>query len=83
MNKKLFEIKSVAVALVFAISIAGCTAQKAAEKGWKNYTQLVKKIIPPTFANKDFSITDYGAKPIAFLRLTLQLRQVIKPEAEE
>src|SRR5690242_13378270 len=60
--KKKNLLKSISVALAFGMLAAGCSAQRAAEQGWKDYSALVKKIVPPTFADKDFSVLDYGAK---------------------
>jgi polygalacturonase len=48
--------------LLLAILSTGCSAQKEAQQGWKAYNSLVKKIVPPSFPYKDFSILDYGAK---------------------
>lgn len=60
--KKKNLLKFIPVALAFGMLAAGCSAQKEAEQGWKDYSALVKKIVPPTFADKDFSVLDYGAK---------------------
>lgn len=35
---------------------------KISEPGWDQLPEIKKNIIPPTFANRDFSITKYGAK---------------------
>jgi polygalacturonase len=59
---KLSDIRYTLIAVSFLVIAGGCSAQKEAAKGWKDYQALVKKIVPPTFANKDFSILDYGAK---------------------
>ncbi|HET7119392.1 MAG TPA: glycosyl hydrolase family 28-related protein, partial [Hanamia sp.] len=60
--KNIVGIKYMSIAILFMVFAMGCSAQREAEKGWKNYKVLVGKIIPPTFPNKDFSILDYGAK---------------------
>jgi polygalacturonase len=60
--KNINSIKYLAFAILFVVFATGCSGQNEAEKGWKEYDALVKKIVPPTFANKDFSILDYGAK---------------------
>lgn len=60
--KNFVGIKYMSIAISFMVFTMGCSAQKEAEKGWQDYKALVKKIIPPTFPNHDFSILDYGAK---------------------
>ena len=61
-RKIMVGIKYLPGAFAFVILATGCAAQKGAEQGWKDYATLVKKIVPPTFANHDFSILYYGAK---------------------
>ena len=60
--KNITAIKYMAIAISLIVFTMGCAAQNEVEQGWKDYDALVKKIVPPTFANKDFSIIDYGAK---------------------
>ena len=60
--KHLFRLKYLTVLLSLFIITAGCSAQQAAEQGWKDLTSIVKNIVPPTFANRDYSILNYGAK---------------------
>src|SRR6185437_3863898 len=60
--KNLVGIKYMSIVISLMIFATGCSAQKEAEKGWQDYSALVKRIVPPTFANKDFSILNYGAK---------------------
>ena len=60
--ENLAGIKYFAIAMSFVIFTVGCSAQKEMQRGWKDYDALVKRIVPPTFARKDFSILDYGAK---------------------
>ena len=56
-----FIIKLGCIIFSFIALNVGCSAQKAAEGGWDNYTAIVKKIVPPKFANKEFSVLKYGA----------------------
>jgi len=60
--KHLFRLKYLTVLLSLFIITAGCSAQQAAEQGWKDLPSIVKNIVPPTFANRDYSILNYGAK---------------------
>lgn len=60
--KKLFSLKYLAIALSFLIVTSGCSAQQAAEQGWKDLPSILKNIVHPTFANRDYSILNYGAK---------------------
>lgn len=62
MKRKNVGIKYLSIVLSVIFFATGCSAQKEAEQGWKEYSALVKKIVPPTFANHDFSILNYGAK---------------------
>ena len=39
-----------------------CSAQQSEKEGWDNLSAIMKKIVPPTFANHDYSILNYGAK---------------------
>lgn len=51
--------------LLSAIVMYGCAAQKKMQEkqqGWDNFDAIIKKIVPPTFANHDFSILNHGAK---------------------
>lgn len=61
-GKNFIRLNSTAIVLLLFVFATGCSAQKEMQKGWKQYDALVKRIVPPTFANKDFSILDYGAK---------------------
>jgi polygalacturonase len=61
-HKKLPSIKYYFVVLSFLIMASGCVAQQSAEEeGWNNLSSILKKIVPPTFQNHDYSILDYGA----------------------
>ncbi|HEX5554957.1 MAG TPA: glycoside hydrolase family 28 protein [Chitinophagaceae bacterium] len=39
------------------------SSQSASAGGWDRVPALLKKIVPPRFARRDFSILNYGAKP--------------------
>jgi polygalacturonase len=60
--KKLFSLKYITVVLSLLIITAGCSAQQSEEQGWKDLPAILKNIVPPTFANRDYSIIKYGAK---------------------
>ena len=60
--KKLLRLKYITVALSLLIITAGCSAQQSEEQGWNDLSSILKNIIPPTFANRDYSILNYGAK---------------------
>ncbi len=60
--KKLFRLNYFGIALSFLIVTSGCSAQQSGEQGWKDLPSLLKKIVPPTFANRDYSIINFGAK---------------------
>jgi len=36
-------------------------AEKAADKAWAQLPKILKRIVPPTFPNRDFDITKFGA----------------------
>jgi polygalacturonase len=61
--RNLFRIKYGLFILVLSILFTNCSAQHTDDEGWKNLPALRKKIVPPAFAKKDFSILKYGAKP--------------------
>jgi len=60
--KKLLRLKYITVALSLLIITAGCSAQQSEEQGWNDLSSILKNIVPPTFANRDYSILNYGAK---------------------
>jgi len=63
MKNTLLRIKFYGVILFFISINFECSAQKPpGEEGWNNLSSILKKIVPPTFANRDFSILNYGAK---------------------
>ena len=61
-KSNLVGIKYTSIALLLIVSAVGCSAQKEMQQGWRDYSVLVKKIVPPTFANHDFSVLNYSAK---------------------
>ena len=46
-RSNLVGIKCTAIALFLVVFSVGCSAQKEEEQGWKDYSALVKKIVPP------------------------------------
>ena len=60
--KKLLGVKYLTVVLSLLIITAGCSAQQSGEQGWEDLPSILKKIVPPTFASRDYSILNYGAK---------------------
>ena len=64
-HRKTFAMKYFGIMLLSVIMMYGCAAQKKTQgekQGWNNFDVLLKKIVPPTFANHNFSILNYGAK---------------------
>jgi len=59
-------ISSAIVIFVFLIEIISCKmpAQQTArvDDGWNKLPEILSKIVPPKFPDKDFLITDFGAK---------------------
>ena len=47
--------------LVTASSILNCSGSKELSKDWDQIDQILERIIPPTFPDKNFNITSYGA----------------------
>lgn len=57
MNKKLFVL----VALIFALNSCSNKSAPVAADPWLEAEDILARIIPPTFPDKDFLVTDYGA----------------------
>ena len=51
------------VLLTIAILVGSTYSASAAEsaKGWDLLPEILKRIVPPSFPDRDFSVTDYGA----------------------
>jgi polygalacturonase len=47
---------------VFLMVSFGCVGQQSEQEGWNNLASITQKIVPPSFPDKNFSITDFGAK---------------------
>jgi len=47
--------------LVTVFSILNCSGSKEFSKDWNQVNYILERIIPPTFPDKDFNITSYGA----------------------
>ncbi len=49
-------------ALILSLSLFSCNeSESAVKKGWKQVPDILSQIIPPTFPENDFNITDFGA----------------------
>jgi len=42
--------------------LAGCVQEAPAKTGWDLLPGILSRIVPPTFPDRDFDVTDYGAK---------------------
>ncbi len=58
----LFTLKFWCIILSFAVMDFACSAQQSEKEGWDNLSSVMEKIVPPKFANHDYSILNYGAK---------------------
>ena len=60
--RKLFNLKNIFIIFFIHIySSVSCTQQSYDEFGWNQVPEILKKIVPPEFPNKDYNILDYGA----------------------
>ena len=52
------------VLLTIAILVGSTYSASAAEsaKGWGLLPEILKRIVPPSFPDRDFNVTDYGAE---------------------
>jgi len=54
------------VSLLLAFGCSGVAEKKGPaagqKKGWDLLPEILARIVPPTFPNRDFNVTDYGAK---------------------
>lgn len=60
-RQTLFKLRSACIIFFCFTMNSGCSAQPAEKDGWDNLSSILKNIIPPSFANKDYSILNYGA----------------------
>jgi hypothetical protein len=42
--------------------LVGCVQEAPAKTGWDLLPEILSRIVPPTFPDRDFNVTDYGAK---------------------
>ena len=61
-SNSFFKIKFCCVIFSLGLLNFACSAQQSEKEGWDNLSAIMKKIVPPTFANRDYSILKYGAK---------------------
>ncbi len=64
-GRNLAGIKKICIMALLILISGGwqlSSAQNSSPKGWDYLPVLLKKIVPPTFPDHDFTITDYGAK---------------------
>jgi len=60
--KKFIQTTIRLLLLLFSTSIiTNCSASKELSDNWSKVTNILERISPPTFPDKDFSITSYGA----------------------
>jgi polygalacturonase len=54
------------IALLLACACSGVAQKKGPaagqKKGWDLLPEILSRIVPPTFPDRDFNVTDYGAK---------------------
>ncbi len=68
------------VAVVALISLAFVSFTRAADSApitWKTADEILARIKPPTFPNRDFTITNYGATAGGAIDCTTAIRQAI------
>ena len=59
--KKVFTISKYFSLLLFVLLISNFTCQDNGSSGWNELENILTRIKPPAFPNKDFNITNYGA----------------------
>jgi len=42
--------------------LVGCIQEAPAKTGWDLLPDILSRIVPPKFPDRDFNVTDYGAK---------------------
>lgn len=48
---------------LFLLFLSACTTTSKKESGqWAKMPEILKNIIPPTFPDSTYNVTDYGAK---------------------
>jgi len=57
----LLKMKFCCIILSLVTVNFACSAQQSEKEGWDDLPAIMKKIVPPTFADKDYSILNYGA----------------------
>jgi len=57
----LLKMKFYCIILSLVTVNFACSAQQSEKEGWDDLPAIMKKIVPPTFADKDYSILNYGA----------------------
>ncbi len=70
----------VALLILPALSIASVKSgeRQQAESGWSAVPQILKRIVPPKFADREFVITDYGAVSGGKIMCTEAFRKAIE-----
>ncbi len=69
MNLRKTVTRNASFALLTVALLLACTCSPLAEKdpaagqreGWDLLPEILSRIVPPTFPNRDFKVTDYGA----------------------
>ncbi len=73
---KFFRI-TIFTLFIFALPLAAFAQTKSAPTGWSQYQSILARIKAPTFPNRDFKITDFGAKADGQFDNTEAIKQAI------
>lgn len=74
----LYLLVNSAIVLIFAVMLATKPAMSQARVGWEQLPALLARIKAPTFPQRDFKITDYGAVADGKTDNTAAIRQAIE-----
>lgn len=74
---KILFTNTAKVSILFFLIQSGLAVPGIAGQGWDQVSEIISKIVPPTFPDRDFYITDYGAKGNGNTDCTDAFRQAI------